>query len=204
MASGKITEEFARRIARAVKKIESQNTPLGYNRGNSANNSDNGFWAEIVDTDDNGAYAWEKLKPSSTGTFAKDQNWGSGSLSENTAHEINESKTVLKEERVFLRPSMSQDYFIFDYNPTGKIGKADEDIPALEDSTPGSGDVTIYELDDTGDYVELDPSQTVTAYNSTSDDVSKDAFLQLKYIDTEWTVDVEDCSAGSDDEEPNL
>lgn len=199
MASGKITEEFARRIARAVKKIESQNHPLGYNRANSANNSENGFWAEIVDSDDNGKYAWEKLKPSSTGTFAKDSNWGSGSLSENTAYEVNESKTVLKEERVFLRPSMSQDFYIFEYSPSGKIGKADADIPLMEDDKPGSGDVKLYELDDTGTLVELSPSQTVTAYNTASDDVAKDAFLQLKYIGTEWFVDFEDCSAGDEE-----
>ena len=200
MTAGKFDEESAKRISSAVKKIEGLAALPRYNRASSARNSDNGFFAEITDTDEAGKYAWKKLEPDADGTFEPNEEWGMGTLEENYAVEINESKTVLKLERVFLRPSISEDFFTFEYNPMGKIAKASVDIDGYVDPQAGSGTVKIYELDEGGSMTALNPTQEVTAFNTATGVVSKDVILHLKYVDGQWVVDFEDCTKPEEEE----
>lgn len=80
------------------------------------------------------------------------------------------------------------------FQPAGRIFKTRAGgIPALSGSTPGSAVCDLYFFDGsslsaaTGSYV----SETI--YNMSSAAVGATKFIQVKYIDGFWFVDVESC-----------
>lgn len=74
----------------------------------------------------------------------------------------------------------------------GKVAKTGgSGIPAMSGTTPGSATVTLYEFD--VDAVSLAAGDTVTAYHIGSTAVGNNKFIQVKWIDGGWFVDVESC-----------
>ena len=73
------------------------------------------------------------------------------------------------------------------------IGKASSAIPALSGTTPGSGSVTIYKINDAGTLEDAGFSET--AYNLASVQVESDTWLQMKreIHSGKLLIDFEDC-----------
>lgn len=65
-------------------------------------------------------------------------------------------------------------------------------IPAMSGDAPGSADVTLYTLDETGTLATQ--NVTVKAYNKSGTDVQPDTHLILILIENHWFVDWEDCT----------
>lgn len=71
------------------------------------------------------------------------------------------------------------------------IGKTDEAITARSSTTPGSGTVSLYRLDDSGDLE--DTGENVTAYNLSDDAVASGAYVGLVQAAGVLWVNWEDC-----------
>ncbi len=74
---------------------------------------------------------------------------------------------------------------------TSIVGKAPSGIAALSGTTPGTGTVDVYFLNEVG--VLTASTTQVTGYNTSSSAVAAGVWLQLKSWGSRWLVDVEDC-----------
>lgn len=78
--------------------------------------------------------------------------------------------------------------------PTAYVAKTGgSPIAALTSTTPGSGTVTLYAINDSGVLESL--SETVTAYNIASGEVAADTWIQIKLCAGKWVIDFESCPA---------
>lgn len=131
--------EAAERIAKATLKIEKQKIHKARTPNNIINLPPLGFWAQITEVDDGYSpfrYEWKSLEPGSE-DYEINEDWPSGTVSDgNYAISIDDDFTFAQVgDRVFLRPSISQPYFVF----AGDIG-FDRAVGLLaEDYTGGVG-----------------------------------------------------------------
>ncbi|WP_417393230.1 hypothetical protein [Gimesia sp.] len=102
---------------------------------------------------------------------------------------------------VWIEPNGIHDYYTFLYRPSGKLVKAQEAIEALDDS--GKNDkisfavCDVYRREKVEDKLELiktaDPAITLNGWNMTGAEITDDVYLQAKYLDGYWYIDVEAC-----------
>jgi hypothetical protein len=148
----KIPVDIAKRIAKAtryVERIPQSNLPSDGKR----QFADEGFWARLTDTDDEGKYSWERVYLNTDFETTTDGEYtGSYEDDANFAVEINNNVSVPIDSIVYLMPSFTADCFVF------LFGDAVERFAQLTDTLEkdGSCDAALYDED-----MELDEENTV-------------------------------------------
>jgi hypothetical protein len=102
-------------------------------------------------------------------------------------------------DKVWIEPNGLHDYYTFFYAPTGKLVKAQDPIPAISSDTMTFAICDIYHIEKTGGYSASAGTYSPTArrlkgWNMSSNEIAADVFLQAKYVDGFWLVDVESCN----------
>jgi len=204
------TEKGAKRVAEATLYIErsSRNNPSGKGQGPTL--SPLGRYAKIKAGED-GKYSWVAVKHNADGEIEEDDEWGSGDHTEDTGYAIEsrwKSESVIFGDIVWITPAMGQDFYIFDYSPSVRLGKITDtdEITAREDETPGEGEVTVlvYEDDEITEALDDDDDEiTVTVKNPfrskieiPDGDEEEELYLQMEFRDGEWWVTGVECDTG--------
>lgn len=197
------TKKGAERIATVTKYVEGQPRNNPRNNRKPSQNVALGFWAKITDSDDNGKYSWEAMKPNSSQELEVDTDWGQGSHSNPEGYAVeakNKSKWVLDDSIVFMWPAKTEEYYLFDYMPGVIVAKLleSETISERLSATPGYGDIT-YEKYDGSTFTD---GQVITVYNPFRTEILADSENDL-YVEAAfgdggvWWLIAVDCKVGA-------
>ena len=177
-------------------------------RGNRPSGYLNGWWGRLMENGQNGKYSWIAVEMLANGTSQLNPEWGYGDYRNNEGFACESlwfSKYCLIGDIVWIEPTRTQGYYLFDYKPGFRLAKLKASgtsqtatIPKRSGLTPGYGDVTPYWYNyQTNTFV--DSQLTVRAYNWTSKDIKKDSesgigeYLRINFTEGVWWVESADC-----------
>lgn len=149
----------------------------------------NESWAIIGDST-NEKYSFQSIEPQEDHTQTVNEDWLDGTHDSTAGYAIEvryQSRWVPKDEVVKLRPTVNQDYYIFEVSERVRVGYLDKDgtVTAADGTTDGSGElkfsVTEYDSSsETSTTHASDSTSTVTVFNYMSDSITSDGTNDLK------------------------
>lgn len=206
------SKENARRVANATLYVEkvSKNTPSKI-KGTGLQ-SQQGFFARITagdssrpgeQTSSTAKYSWEAVKHKTDLTWILDPDWGTGDHAQSQGYAVESkfrSKYVLIGDIVYLYPAKStdgSDYYVFDYNPTTKIGTVNISVSASArvGTTLGfCSSFNINDIDGTAD-VLFPSANSLNVFNWTGTAVNLIAskYYVVNWSDGRWVLTGAEC-----------
>jgi hypothetical protein len=162
-----------------------------------------GFWAKITDADRvNGKYSWltSPVNADTNRMSVYDGQFnhvitGSGNYSDPSGYAVEALYTspyIPKGSIVWMQPCDNLGMYKFFYQSTGLMLKTSYGtISALTESGLGSGSGEIVNFSNFRSYSLT--GEPLTLFSMSSSEVSSGVYVQAKYIQGRWFVDVEDC-----------
>jgi hypothetical protein len=199
----KFDMESAKLIGKVVDRVQHTSSDDGkWPSKRPGTRGNDGFWAKITGKEPSGwKYSWKKLEPKDTGKLGTNDDYPSGQYSDETMYAVEaryRSKWVLQDEIVWMTPSLTQNYLVFDYVPDKRSAKlvSASTLTKATLTTPGQANTTLRKYD--AEANSYSDGEFLTVYNDYRTEVKGTAggliIMQIEYGEGVWWVIGTECS----------